>query len=82
MVTTNPKTARGIFYKLAKEFEEMDRRNKIPIRQIENARISKLKFETEQTIIAISERKPSGATNDKKTVIPRLRRFKDLEENR
>ena len=65
MVTTDPKTALGIFYKLAKEFEEMDRRNKIPIRKI-----------------AISERKPWGVTNDKKTVIPRLRRFKDLEENR
>ena len=65
MVTTDPKTARGIFYKLAKEFAEMDRRNKDPIRKN-----------------AISERKPWGVTNDKKMDIPRLLRFKDLEENR
>ena len=58
MVITDPTTARGIFYKLAQEFEEMDRRKKIPIHQIENARISKLKFETQQTINAIPERKP------------------------
>ena len=58
MVITDPTTARGIFYKLAQEFEEMDRRKKIPIHQIENARIPKLKFETQQTINAIPERKP------------------------
>ena len=58
MVITNPTNARGIFYKLAQEFKEMDRRNKIRIQKIENARNSKLKFETQQTINAIPERKP------------------------
>ena len=54
MVITNPTTARGIFYKLAQEFKEMDRRKKIPIHQLENDRISKLKFETQQTLNAKS----------------------------
>jgi len=58
MVITNPTNARGIFYKLAQEFKEMDRRNKIRIQKTENTRISKLKFETQQTINAIPERKP------------------------
>ena len=70
MVITNPTTARGIFYKLAQEFEEMDRRKKIPIRQIENARISKLKFETQQTIMRFQNVNHEDTTNDKKMVIP------------
>ena len=60
MVITDPTNALGIFYKLAQEFEEMDRRNKIPIHKIEDARISKLKFETQQTLNANPERKPYG----------------------
>jgi hypothetical protein len=60
MVITNPTTARGIFYKLAQEFREMDRRKKIPIHQLENDRISKLKFETQQTLNANPERNPWG----------------------
>jgi hypothetical protein len=70
MVITNPTTARGIFYKLAQEFEEMDRRRKIPIHQIENARISKLKFETQQTIMRFQNVNHEDTTNDKKMVIP------------
>jgi hypothetical protein len=70
MVITDPTTARGIFYKLAQEFEEMDRRNKIPIRQIENTRISKLKFETQQTIMRFQNVNHGDITNDKKMVIP------------
>jgi hypothetical protein len=59
MIITNPTTARGIFYKLAQEFKEMDdRRKKIPIQQIENAGIFKLKFETQRTNNAIPKRKP------------------------
>ena len=58
MAITDPKTTGGIFYKLAQEFKEMDRRNKIRIQKTENTRISKLKFETQQTINAIPERKP------------------------
>jgi hypothetical protein len=60
MVITDPTTARGIFYKLAQEFREIDRRKKIPIHQIEDTGISKLKSETQQTINANSERKPWG----------------------
>ena len=60
MVITDPTTARGIFYKLAQEFKEMDRRNKIPIHQIENAKTSKSKPEPQQPINAIPERKPYG----------------------
>jgi len=70
MVITNPTTARGIFYKLAQEFEEMDQRRKIPIHQIENARISKLKFETQQTIMRFQNVNHEDTTNDKKMVIP------------
>ena len=58
MAITDPKTTGEKFYKLAQEFKEMDRRNKIRIQKIENARNSKLKFETQQTINAIPERKP------------------------
>lgn len=58
MVITDPTTARGIFYELAQEFKEMDQRKKIPIHQIENAKISKSKFATHQTINTIPERKP------------------------
>jgi hypothetical protein len=57
MVITDPTTARGIFYKLAQEFEEMDRRKKNSSLQIEDAGISKLKFETHN---AIPEHKPWG----------------------
>ena len=60
MVITDPTTGLGIFYKLAQEFKEMDRRNKIPIHQIENAKISKSKPEPQQPINAIPERKPYG----------------------
>ena len=60
MVITNPTTARGIFYKLAQEFKEMDRRKELPIHQIENAKISKSKPESQQPINAIPERKPYG----------------------
>lgn len=70
MVITDPTTARGIFYKLAQEFEEMDRRNKISIHKIENARISKSKFETQQTIMRFQNVTHRDITNDKKIVIP------------
>lgn len=60
MVITDLTTARGIFYKLAQEFKEMDQRKDIPIHQIENAKISKSKSETQQPINAIPERKPYG----------------------
>ena len=60
MVITDPTNALGIFYKLAQEFKELDRRKKIPIHQIENAKISKSKFETQQTLNANPERKPWG----------------------
>jgi hypothetical protein len=81
MAITNPTNARGIFYKLAQEFKEMDRRNKILTHQIENARISKLKFETQQ-IFNVTPKHHRDIPNDKKMVIPRQRRFKDLKENR
>ena len=60
MAIIDPKTKDEIFYKLAQEFKEMDRRNKIPIHQIENAKISKSKPEPQQPINAIPKRKPYG----------------------
>ena len=57
MAITDPKTANETFYKLAQEFKEMDRLNKTRIQKNEKTRISKLKFETQQTINAIPERK-------------------------
>jgi len=58
MAIIDPKTTGEIFYKLAQEFKEMDRRNKIRTQKIENAKISKLRFETQKTINDIPERKP------------------------
>jgi hypothetical protein len=60
MVITDPTTALGIFYKLAQEFKEIDRRKKLPIHQSENAKISKSKSEPQQPINAIPKRKPYG----------------------
>jgi hypothetical protein len=70
MVITDPTTARGIFYKLAQEFKEIDRRKKIPIHKIENTKISKSKPEPQQPIKAIPERKPYGYYKQQKDGIP------------
>ena len=74
MAIIDPKTTGEIFYKLAQEFKEMDRRNKIRTQKIENARISKLKFETQQTIMRFQNVNREDITNDKKMVIPQQRR--------